>query len=156
MKNLIQLIAALVSTAGFCLMYHLPRRHIPLAAGGAAACWAVYLLLRSRIGNLFYLVLLVSIFSAAYAEIAAKYAKAPATLFLIPAIHRQMESEGYVYYMMLSLVQDNYIATRRYGLLTAQWAIGLAAGISVVAVVHQILDSPHIPKPKRPSDGDSK
>ena len=74
----------------------------------------------------------------------------------IPAIHRQMESEGYVYYMMLSLVQDNYIATRRYGLLTAQWAIGLAAGISVVAVVHQILDSPHIPKPKRPSDGDSK
>ena len=53
MKNLIQLIAALVSTAGFCLMYHLPRRHIPLAAGGAAACWAVYLLLRSRIGNLF-------------------------------------------------------------------------------------------------------
>ena len=35
----------------------------------------------------------------------------------VPAIHRQMESEGYVYYMMLSLVQDNYIATRRYGLL---------------------------------------
>ena len=143
MKNLIQLIAALVSTAGFCLMYHLPRRHIPLAAGGAAACWAVYLLL------------LVSIFSAAYAEIAAKYAKAPATLFLIPALIPLVPG-SYVYYMMLSLVQDNYIATRRYGLLTAQWAIGLAAGISVVAVVHQILDSPHIPKPKRPSGGDSK
>lgn len=155
MKNLIQLIAALVSTASFCLMYHLPRRHIPLAAGGAAACWAVYLLLRSRIGNLFYLVLLVSIFSAAYAEIAAKYAKAPATLFLIPALIPLVPG-SYVYYMMLSLVQDNYIATRRYGLLTAQWAIGLAAGISVVAVVHQILDSPHIPKPKRPSGGDSK
>lgn len=155
MKNLIQLIAALVSTAGFCLMYHLPRRHIPLAAGGAAACWAVYLLLRSRIGNLFYLVLLVSIFSAAYAEIAAKYARAPATLFLIPALIPLVPG-SYVYYMMLSLVQDNYIATRRYGLLTAQWAIGLAAGISVVAVVHQILDSPHIPKPKRPSDETSK
>ena len=138
MKNLIQLIAALVSTAGFCLMYHLPRRHIPLAAGGAAACWAVYLLLRSRIGNLFYLVLLVSIFSAAYAEIAAKYAKAPATLFLIPALIPLVPG-SYVYYMMLSLVQDNYIATRRYGLLTAQWAIGLAAGISLVAAAEQIL-----------------
>ena len=100
MKNLIQLIAALVSTAGFCLMYHLTRRHIPLAAGGAAACWAVYLLLRSRIGNLFYLVLLVSIFSAAYAEIAAKYAKAPATLFLIPALIPLVPG-SYVYYMML-------------------------------------------------------
>lgn len=99
--------------------------------------------------------LLVSIFSAAYAEIAAKYAKAPATLFLIPALIPLVPG-SYVYYMMLSLVQDNYIATRRYGLLTAQWAIGLAAGISVVAVVHQILDSPHIPKPKRPSGGDSK
>lgn len=137
----LQFLSVILSTAGFCLLFHLPKRHIPLALLGTALCWALYLLLRNRIDSLLCAVLVVSMFSAAYAELVARRVKAPATLFLIPTLIPLVPG-SYVYSMMLALVQGDTAATTHYGTLTAQWAIGLAAGISLVAVVHQILHRP--------------
>ena len=99
----------------------------------------------ARIDNLLCAVLVVSMFSAAYAELVAKHVRAPATLFLIPTLIPLVPGNS-VYLMMLGLVRGDREAMELYGTLTAQWAVGLAAGISLVAVVHQIL---HQPKPKR-------
>lgn len=136
-----ELIIVTVSTTGFCLLFHLPKRHLPLALLGTALCWGLYRVLHARIDSLLCAVLVVSIFSAAYAELVAKRVKAPATLFLIPMLIPLVPG-SYVYSMMLALVRGDTAATELYGTLTAQWAIGLAAGISLVAVVHQILHQP--------------
>lgn len=131
------LLTVFAATAGYCLLINVPwRLFLPAAAGGVLS-WAVYLLLRVRIGSLFYLLILVGAVSAAYSELAAKLARAPATIFLIPALIPLVPG-GYVYYMMSALVQGNPDGMRRYGQLTAEWAFGLAAGICVVAVLHQI------------------
>ena len=107
-----ELIIIVVGTTAFCLLFHLPKRHLPLAL---------------------------------YAEFLAWFMGAPATLFLIPTLIPLVPGNS-VYLMMLGLVRGDREAMELYGTLTAQWAVGLAAGISLVAVVHQIL---HQPKPKR-------
>ena len=136
-----QLFFALISTAAFCLLWHLPLRHLPLASLGGAASWGIYLLLSAWLDNIFYIVLLVSIFSAAYAEITARRVRAPATLFLIPALIPLVPGSS-LYYTMLALVQDNTAGVHSYGMLTVKWVIGIAAGISLVGVAHQIVHRP--------------
>ena len=105
----------------------------PLLAGA----WLLYLLLKDRVQSVFYLLVLVGAFAATYSEIAAKIAKTPATLFLLPALIPLVPG-GSAYYAMLGLVQNRFDDMRRYALLTGQWAVGLAAGICVVAVIRQI------------------
>ena len=46
---------------------------------------------------------------------------------------------GFVYYAMLGLVQNQFDAMRQNALLAGQWAVGIAAGICVVAVIRQII-----------------
>ncbi len=135
------LLTALFATAGYCLMVNVPRRlWVPAALGGMLS-WGIYLLLKDQIDSVFYLLVLVSAACAAYSELFAKLAKAPATIFLIPGLIPLVPG-GYVYYMMFSLVQNDAAGMQYYGKLTAEWALGLAAGISLIAVLHQILHRP--------------
>ena len=90
-----------------------------------------------RVQSVFYLLVLVGAFAATYSEIAAKIAKTPATLFLLPALIPLVPG-GSAYYAMLGLVQNRFDDMRHYALLTGQWAVGLAAGICAVAVIRQI------------------
>lgn len=136
-----QLIFALLSTAAFCILWHLPLRHLLLASFGGMAGCALSLFLGTHMQSTFYAGLLVSIFSASYAEIAARRVRAPATLFLIPAIIPLVPGSS-LYYTMLSLVQGDTAGLHEYGLQTVRWVVSLAAGISLVGVVHQILHRP--------------
>lgn len=133
-----QVIFASISAGAFAALFHISPRHLPLAALGGLLSWAAYLLLGNLVPDLFYRILLVSILTAAYAEIVARVRKAPATLFLLPALIPLVPG-SYVYYMMLSLVMSHPQDAREYLLLTTKWAIGLAAGISLVAAAEQIL-----------------
>ena len=131
-----QVIFACISAGAFAALFHISPRHLPLAALGGLLSWAAYLLLGNLVPDLFYRILLVSILTAAYAEIVARVRKAPATLFLLPALIPLVPG-SYVYYMMLSLVMSHPQDAREYLLLTTKWAIGLAAGISLVAAAER-------------------
>ena len=92
---------------------------------------------QKQLYTVFYLLVLVGTFAASYSEIAAKIAKTPATVFLLPALIPLVPG-GSAYYAMLALVQNQFSIMRQYALVTAQWAMGLSAGICVVAVIRQI------------------
>lgn len=134
---IVNLLATFAATAGYCLLVNVPRRLMLSAAIGGVLSWGAYLLLRGKIESLFYLLVLVGAISAAYSELCAKLARAPATIFLIPGLIPLVPGT-YVYYMMSALVQNDMDGVRHYGALTAEWAFGLAAGICLVAVLHQI------------------
>ena len=87
---------------------------------------------------MFYLLVVVASFTAAYSEVAAKIAKTPATVFLLPGLIPLIPG-GFVYYAMLGLVQNQFDTMRQNALLAGQWAVGIAAGICVVAVIRQII-----------------
>ena len=131
------LLTALFSTVGYCLLMNVPVKKILPASVGGMLSWLLYLLLKDRVASVFYLLVLVGAFAATYSEIAAKLAKTPATLFLLPALIPLVPG-GSAYYAMLGLVQNRFDDMRRYALLTGQWAVGLAAGICAVAVIRQI------------------
>lgn len=133
------LLIALFATAGYCLLVNVPRRLLLPAAFGGALSWGMYLLLREHVESIFFLIVVVSAGCAVYSELAAKVAKAPATIFLIPGLIPLVPG-SYVYYMMSALVQNDAAGMKQYGVLTAQWALGLAAGISIIAVIRQIID----------------
>ena len=131
------LLTALFSPVGYCLLMNVPVKKIIPASVGGMLSWLLYLLLKDRVVSVFYLLVLVGAFAATYSEIAAKLAKTPATVFLLPALIPLVPG-GSAYYAMLGLVQSRFDDMRRYALLTGQWAVGLAAGICVVAVIRQI------------------
>ena len=131
------LLTALFSTVGYCLLMNVPVKKIIPASVGGMLSWLLYLLLKDRVVSVFYLLVLVGAFAATYSEIAAKLAKTPATVFLLPALIPLVPG-GSAYYAMLGLVQSRFDDICRYALLTGQWAVGLAAGICVVAVIRQI------------------
>lgn len=131
------LLTALFSTVGYCLLMNVPVKKIIPASVGGMLSWLLYLLLKDQVASVFYLLVLVGAFAATYSEIAAKIAKTPATLFLLPALIPLVPG-GSAYYAMLGLVQNRFDDMRRYALLTGQWAVGLAAGICAVAVIRQI------------------
>ena len=56
----------------------------------------------------------------------------------LPAALIPLVPGSYVYYMMSALVLNKLSTMRHYGQLTAEWAFGLAAGIGLIAVLHQI------------------
>ncbi len=133
-----QLIYAFVSTAAFSILYHIPKRHLLLASLGGLLSWGCYLLLGNVTENLFYRVLLVSILAAAYAEVMAKLRRAPATLYLIPALIPLVPG-SYVYYAMLSLVQHDLSGALQNMLLAGQWAVAISMGISLSGAAEQLL-----------------
>ena len=132
------LLTALFSTVGYCLLMHVPRNKIVPASINGMLSWGLYLLLKDHIESVFYLLVVVASFTAAYSEVAAKIAKTPATVFLLPGLIPLIPG-GFVYYAMLGLVQNQFDTMRQNALLAGQWAVGIAAGICVVAVIRQII-----------------
>ena len=116
------LLTALFSTVGYCFLMNVPRNKIVPASINGMLSWGLYLLLKDHIESVFYLLVVVASFTAAYSEVAAKIAKTPATVFLLPG-----------------LVQNQFDTMRQNALLAGQWAVGIAAGICVVAVIRQII-----------------
>ena len=117
---------------------NVPRNKIVPASINGMLSWGLYLLLKDHIESVFYLLVVVASFTAAYSEVAAKIAKTPATVFLLPGLIPLIPG-GFVYYAMLGLVQNQFDTMRQNALLAGQWAVGIAAGICVVAVIRQII-----------------
>ena len=132
------LLTALFSTVGYCLLMNAPRNKIIPASVNGMLSWGLYLLLKDHVASVFYLLVIVASFTAVYSEIAAKIAKTPATVFLLPGLIPLVPG-GFVYYAMLALVQNQFDVMRQNALLAGQWAVGIAAGICVVAVIRQII-----------------
>ena len=82
--------------------------------------------------------LISSAVCAAYAQIAARILKAPATVFLIPEVLPLIPGSG-LYYTMSHAVQKHWFLTRYFGYRTMMFALGIAAGICIVGVINDML-----------------
>ena len=127
----IQLLTAFLGSLGYCLLFHLrPQLLLPAALGGVLN-WGIYLLLEPRLDSAFYACLVASAAAALYAEEMAKRLRAPATLFLVPSVIPSIPG-GSLFYAMSSAVRGQWAAAREYGFHTAEYALAIAAGISLV------------------------
>ena len=80
---IIKIIAGVLSTVGFAIIFRLRVKHIPLAAlDGLVACVVYFVCLEFISDDLFIANMLASFATAGVAEICARIGKAPATIFL--------------------------------------------------------------------------
>lgn len=138
MKEILyQLLSAFVGSMGFALIFGMRRRYLFAASLGALLGWGVYLLIERFLSNSFLPPLLAAAFALSYSEIMAKALKAPATLFVVPAIIPLVPG-GSLYYTMSYAVHRDMANARIYGTRTLESALAIAAGISFVLAVREL------------------
>jgi len=134
---LIQLITAFISSLGFSLLFGMRRRFIIPASLGGMLTWGVYLLCAALIPGIFMPCFIASAYAVFYAEFLARMLKVPATLFVIPAVIPLVPG-SYLYYAMDSAVHGDSPAAGEYGSKALVFALGIAAGLSVVTALREL------------------
>lgn len=136
---LIKAAGGIVSTLGFCILFRLRVRHLPIATlDGAIAC-AVYFFCSQCFDSPFLINMLAAFAAAVFAELFAKVFKAPATVFLLPGCIALVPG-GTLYYAMSSLLSKNYIEAFSKLLLTLDVGIAIGGGIIATSFVKYCLD----------------
>ena len=108
MDIIIRIIAGVISTIGFAIIFRLRVKHIPLAAiDGLVACVVYFVCLEFISDDLFIANMLASFATAGFAEICARIGKAPATIFLLPGCIALVPG-GTLYQAMRSLLIKDY------------------------------------------------
>ncbi|MDO4492907.1 MAG: threonine/serine exporter family protein [Clostridia bacterium] len=78
-----QLIASTVSSIGFALLFHIKSiKKLVCCALGGLAVWAVYLFASAHLTHEFISAICAAMFCAVYAQIMARFNRAPATVFM--------------------------------------------------------------------------
>lgn len=145
MDALIQLLCGALGSVGFAMIFRMRPAFLPLAALGGLINWGSYLLLFHLTDALFLSCLAASALSAIYAELLAKHLRAPTTVFLVPTVIPSIPGSN-LYYTMSAAVAGNWRSTAANALLTAEYAFGIAAGISIVWVFFAMISSSRLHK----------
>ena len=136
-ETVIQLLTAFLGSLGFSVLFGLRRRYLIAASLGGMAGWGIYLLVLALTEESFIACLAASAFAGVYAELLARRFKAPATLFLIPAIV-PMVPGGSLYYAMSYAVRGQRPEARQAAVTTLKLALAIASGISFVTACREL------------------
>ena len=128
-KDIIQLVAAFFGAMGFAIVFNVRKNLVIYGALGGLLSWGIFLLMEDLFLNPFIACLISSGFSAFYAEIMARIKKTPASVFFIPSLIPHVPG-GSLFYCMSAAVKSDWILFKDYGIITLQYALGIACGIS--------------------------
>lgn len=134
---ILQFFSAFIGAVGFGFLFHLRFKHIFPAALGGVLTWVIYVIATTWGFDIFISCLFASAFAAIYSEVIAKLQKAPTTLFLIISVVVLIPG-GSLYYTMSYAVQKNWVKAAMYGSRTVQCALGLAIGMSLIWIFHDM------------------
>ena len=136
---IIQMIAGMLGSLGFSLVFNLGKKHLIPAALGGFIAWGVYLLCMSVswMGVLMSTIA-ASLVSQIYSEVLARIYKAPTTVFAIPAVVPLIPG-GSLYNTMYAAVIKDWVQFRYYGVQTLLGTLGISIGLSFVAGILYIV-----------------
>lgn len=135
---IIKIIAGVIGTVGFAILFRLKPLHWVYAGiDGLLACIVYFIGLEIFEGVLGPNIL--AAFVCAFgAEVFARIAKAPSTVFLLPGIIVFVPGRT-LYYTMNELMNRNYVEAGHNLLLTVQVAVALGAGIILASLLRIII-----------------
>lgn len=133
-EYLVQLVAAVTGTIGFCLVFNIKKNKLVYGCIGGAICTIVYFFCIEIGFSDLMANMIPAIIGTLYAEIIARVAKAPATVFLIPSVIPLIPG-GSLYYTMSAVVEGNEELAKMMGTKTCMVALGISFGIVFVSVV---------------------
>ena len=135
---LLQLLAAFVGSFGFAVLNHIRGVKLLVAGLGGLMTWGLYLLIREPVESLVVSNLVAAAFAATYAEVMARVLRAPATIFVVPAVITLVPG-GALYYAMYSAMAGDAEGLSSHGFETWNVALGVAIGIAGVTSVCNLI-----------------
>ena len=136
---IIKIIAGVISTVGFAIIFRLRVKHIPLAAlDGLVACVVYFCCLEFISEDLFIANMLAAFATAGFAEICARIGKAPSTIFLLPGCIALVPG-GSLYNAMRGLLLKDYDEFAAQLLVTGKVAIAIGGGIIAVSIIRYFI-----------------
>lgn len=129
---------AFLGTLGFCILFHVPIRHMLSAALGGSIGWITYVYFTtngvSPVAACFLGACLVSLL----AEIFSRAGKEATTLFIIPGIIPLVPGAP-LYYTMRSLLDNDFISAAKFGTQALFMAGSIAISLLLVASVSRLI-----------------
>lgn len=138
----VEVLLGAVSTLGFCLLFHIPKRSIlPCAIIGGLG-WAMFLISgslgSSKVLSCFFAALLVGFLCG----FASRTFKEASTVFIIPGIMPLVPGSG-MYYTMLALLSHDYSLAASTGSQTLFMAGAIALGVMITGGFFKITSAIH-------------
>lgn len=131
-------LSCLVGACGVAVMFNCAVKKILIGVGNIVVTFGIYLIMDRFNGEIFSSNFVATLFAALCAEILARVYKAPSTIFLVPAIIVFVPGSS-LYYAMNGLVTGEVDVAMEYGKSAGLSLLGIAVGISVIAVLFQII-----------------
>ena len=127
---IIKIIAGVIATLGFAILFRLKPSHWPFAMlDGLFAC-ICYFAFTELFGGNFLPNLLAAFVASLFADFFARICKAPSTVFILPGCIALVPG-GSLYYAMSNLLSENREVAVEYFLTTL--TIGIAIGGGIIA-----------------------
>ena len=130
---ILHLIFSFIATAGFCILFNIPRRHMLFCGLLGVISWIVYILLRTPAGEVLAtfiatctIVLLSRVFSV--------IRKCPVILLLVPGMIPLAPGSA-IYYTAYYFVTNDMSKAAEYSFLTLKLAFAIVLGIIVIIAV---------------------
>ncbi len=131
---------AFCSTLGFCILFHVPKKHVVSAAFVGACGWITYTYLIQSgssnglacFGGTIAVALLSDVFSRTFKE--------AATIFIIPGILPLVPGAN-MYYTMLAILRGNMEETASIGTETLMMAGAIAVALLIVSSTIKLLST---------------
>lgn len=136
------ILAACLGTFGFALMMKMHIGKALYASLGAGLAWLAYLLCHSLTEGTFLPYLLAAVLVAAFAEWAARWKKAPATVFLTTAALPLIPGRN-LYYMMYGIVTEDYSSALENLMAVAICALAITIGFLLVTLSVDMVQKQH-------------
>lgn len=134
MDAIIQVLAALIGTLVFGLIFNIRGKKLLVGALGGMLAWALFLLLGLWIPSEVARYFLVSVAIAGYAEIFARVLKTPTTTFVMVSLISLIPGSG-LYYTVASALNGDLPQFLEKALHTLALAAALSLGIVVVSAL---------------------
>ena len=129
---------AFFGTLGFCLLFHVPLRHIAYASSGGGLGWITYVYLTGTGGSPVMACFTGAIVVSLVAEIFSRAGKEATTLFIIPGIIPLVPGAP-LYYTMREILNGDFSSAADMGAQVLFMAGSIAIAILLSASVTRLL-----------------
>jgi uncharacterized membrane protein YjjB (DUF3815 family) len=135
---ILSFVFAFFSTLGFCILFHVPIRHIIPASFVGGSGWLIYTYLTSTGSHKILACFVGACGVAILSDIFSRTFKDASTIFIIPGILPLVPGAG-MYYTMLAILDGDLEKLAVVGTETIFMAGAIAVGLLVVASIARIV-----------------
>lgn len=138
MSDIVQIIAAILGSLGFGIVFKMKRRRLAFACIGGGITWTVYLICIAHGQSLFMANFIATLFASVFSIIVARFTKTPEIIYIITSVVPLIPGSS-LYYALSALVERNEDLTIKYAIQTGVVAAAIAFGILLFTVLYNVV-----------------